>query len=150
MLQRIQTLYFLGALVLLVICFFIPLAEVVTATGAKGAFTLLGLKYVNITHDIRLLTTILSTLTGLILLISIFGYKNRKNQMKISILAIILLVSIIGVILFQFLQFKKEPGMIILTKIPLIFPLISIILTYLGYKGIKKDEELVRSYDRIR
>jgi hypothetical protein len=30
------------------------------------------------------------------------------------------------------------------------FPVISAILTYLGFRGVKKDEELIRSYDRIR
>jgi hypothetical protein len=150
MLQRMQTLYFLGALVLLITCFFIPLAEVVTASGPSGAFTLSGLKNINITTDIKLLIVILSAITSTILFVNIFGYKNRKRQMKISMTIIILLVCIIGTLLFQLIQFRKEPGMIILFKLPLVFPLISIIFTYLGYRGIKKDDELVRSYDRLR
>jgi len=33
---------------------------------------------------------------------------------------------------------------------PLAFPVVAAILTFLAFRGVKKDEELVRSYDRIR
>ena len=34
--------------------------------------------------------------------------------------------------------------------ISIIFPVVSIVFTFLAYRGIRKDELLVRSYERLR
>jgi hypothetical protein len=35
-------------------------------------------------------------------------------------------------------------------RLPVIFPVVAIILTYLAFRGIRKDEILIRSIDKIR
>jgi hypothetical protein len=51
---------------------------------------------------------------------------------------------------FYIFHIKNEIGGTIVYNYPLVFPLIAVILTYLGFRGIRKDELLVRSYERIR
>jgi hypothetical protein len=35
-------------------------------------------------------------------------------------------------------------------RMPVVFPVLAIILIYLAFRGIRKDEILIRSLDRIR
>lgn len=150
MLQRVQTLYFFGALALIVICFFVPLAVVSVLGGASVPFTLLGAKFASMV-SFNAILSFLSFATAFLLLINIFRYKNRKSQMSWVIMIIILLLIIEGLVFYLAMQMRNDFGHAAVSfKIPLIFPVISAILSYLGYRGIKKDEELVRSYDRIR
>ena len=51
---------------------------------------------------------------------------------------------------FYLTNFAKMADGPIHYKFTIIFPAIAIILTFLAYKAIKKDEKLVRSVDRIR
>jgi hypothetical protein len=91
--------------------------------------------------------TILSAGVGLAALITIFLYKNRKQQMRI--LLIVLLASVVNIILL-FLESRKfvaGEGNYDLTAA---FALVVPIFLILAMRGIKKDEKLVKSLDRLR
>lgn len=94
--------------------------------------------------------TILLVVIVLLLLIAIFSYKNRILQMRLSVFCILLMIGSIGLIYFYALHGKGKIGGEIFYLYPVIFPVVSVILAFLAFKGVKKDEELVRSYDRIR
>ena len=69
----------------------------------------------------------------------------------LACLTIIFIVIALNILVFfQIGQLKKELSMMVTYKLPLVFPLISAVLTFLAYRGIKKDDELVKSYDRLR
>jgi len=94
--------------------------------------------------------TILLVVIVLLLLITIFSYKNRILQMRLSVFSILLMIGSLGLIFFYALHGQGKIHGEIFYLYPLIFPVVSIILAFLAFKGVKKDEELVRSYDRIR
>ena len=83
-------------------------------------------------------------------IVTIFLYKKRKLQIKICYIILLLLV-IIYVINFIFTQqFLHIADFFQYIRLTFIFPFISFILVYLAIRGIKKDEKLVRSLDRLR
>ena len=94
--------------------------------------------------------TILLVFIVLLLLITIFSYKKRILQMRLSVFSILLMIGSIGLIFFYALHGQGKIHGEIFYLYPVIFPVVSTILAFLAFKGVKKDEELVRSYDRIR
>ncbi len=70
--------------------------------------------------------------------------------MRACMIIIVLLILINILVFVQIAQLKQELGMVASYKLPCVFPLIGAVLVFLAYRGIKKDEELVKSYDRIR
>lgn len=88
---------------------------------------------------------ILTIVGALFAFIGLLMFKNRKFQMKLIRLAV-LVVMIIGVRLFM--VFKEfEVSLNTNCIILLGFAFVALIL---AYRGVKKDDDLVRSVDRIR
>lgn len=150
MIQRIQTIYLLIVTLLVTLCFFMPSAELVTGTGPTASFTMFQLIKGNAGKEINGVLAAITGISSALAFFAIFFYKKRKLQLTICLLLIALLILIDVVAFIDLQQLKKEASMIVSYKLPLVFPLISAILTYLAYRGIKKDEELVQSYDRLR
>jgi len=155
MIQRIQTLYLLASSILVLLWYFMPLAELVNIES-KYIFTIYGLK--NVDNQNRLYHTviisIIATISFIATIATIFLYKNRKLQIKVSQFLLLLHTALVAVAFLIIDKAKSSLSsfneIIIHHKISIVFPLISIILIYLAIKAIKKDEELVRSADRIR
>ena len=132
--------------------FFLPLLRYIDPNSKTYELTYLGMVNIDsgdyIVKAIPL--TILLVVIVLLLLISIFSYKKRILQMRLSVFSILLMLGSLGLICFYALHGKGKTSGEIFYLYPVIFPVISVILTFLAFKGVKKDEELVRSYDRIR
>ena len=88
---------------------------------------------------------ILTVVGALLSLIGIFLFKNRKLQMKLIRLAV-LVEMVIGVRLFMVLQ-EFEVSLNTNCILLLAFAFVALIM---AYRGVKKDDDLVRSVDRIR
>ena len=69
--------------------------------------------------------------------------------MRSCIVCIILLVILNAGVYYALTNLKNAETMINY-HLPLIFPLISAIITFLAYQAIRKDEKLVSSNDRLR
>jgi hypothetical protein len=150
MIQRIQTVYLLAAFVLFALCFFIPMAGLISSTGMSDSYNLQGLHSGRSVGILGNLLMTLSVTLAIFIFANIFQYKNRKRQIKVCFFLIILLLITNAVAFYQLMMISKTLELMRSYQIPLIFPLISAILIYLASRGIKKDEELVRSYDRLR
>ena len=152
MLQRKQTVYLFFALIFMGLMFFFPLLRYIDPNSKTYELTYLGMVNIDsgdyIVKAIPL--TILLVVIVLLLLITIFSYKKRILQMRLSVFSILLMLGSLGLIYFYSLHGKGKTGGEIFYLYPVIFPVISVILAFLAFKGVKKDEELVRSYDRIR
>ena len=155
MLQRIQTVYLLAATVLISLMLFLPLAEIAAeGTGiyevlSKGWYITSGetVEVAMATWPVFILVLFLTLIT----LINIFLYKKRKLQIRICIYSIILAFGLIGLIYYYFvigIRPLDEPAYAL--SFPMVLPAIFIILIYLAFRGIRKDEILVRSLNRIR
>ena len=151
MIQRIQTVYLLAAIVVLIMIIVLPIATLVNARS--DSFTYLFYGIVNSEGQIALQAFPLAGLLVImpvISLISIFLHKNRILQMRFCIYNILLMFGSIGLIWFYSFQAKNNLFTETIFSFPIILPLVAAILTYLAFRGIRKDEILVKSIDRIR
>ncbi|WP_299226691.1 DUF4293 domain-containing protein [uncultured Psychroserpens sp.] len=87
--------------------------------------------------------------SALLSLISIFSYKNRKSQFVLGRLNIILNFILLGLFVYQSLNISGETN-VSEKGIGILLPILSIVFLVLANKAIKKDEELVKSVDRLR
>ena len=137
MIQRIQTLYLLLAFVVNgILPFFIPLW---TMTDGKVYFFIQNQIYVVVLG----LSTTLS-------LLSIVSYKKRQNQFVIDRLNIILNLILLGLFVYRSLNLSGETIAVSEKGIGMFLPIVAIVLLVLANKAIKKDEDLVKSVDRLR
>ena len=82
-------------------------------------------------------------------LISIFMFKNRKSQFMLGRLNIILNFILLGLFVYRSLNLSGE-ATVSEKGIGILLPIFSIVFLVLANKAIKKDEELVKSVDRLR
>jgi len=87
-------------------------------------------------------------LAGVLLLASIFLFKNRPLQSKIAMVSILAVVIGVGFGLYLFFTARVPAG--VTPDVGLGLPLVAIIFGILAGKYIKADEKLVRSADRLR
>jgi hypothetical protein len=94
-------------------------------------------------------TLIMSILSAVIAMITIFLFNNRKLQLKINGFLIFMCLLVIGSIaLYQFVL-----GINMITSpnyIPYVLSGFALIFSILSYRGINADDKLVRSMDRLR
>ncbi|NAY93039.1 DUF4293 family protein [Muricauda sp. JGD-17] len=82
-------------------------------------------------------------------LITIFLYKNRQNQFVMNRLNIILNLFLLGFFVYRSLSLSGE-SVISEKGIGMLIPVFSIVFLVLANRAIKKDEDLVKSVDRLR
>lgn len=93
--------------------------------------------------------TLLFGVSLFLALISIFAYKKRQNQFVLNRLNIISNLILLGLFVYRMLNLSgedttSEKG------IGFFLPIVSVVCLVLANKAIKKDEELVKSVDRLR
>ena len=137
MIQRIQTIYLILSLVATgVLPFFLPLW---TMSDGKEHYFMENQVYV-----------VLFGLSTCLSLLSILFFKNRQNQFVIGRLNIILNLILLGLFVYRSLSLSGEAVTVSEKGIGMFLPIISIIFLVLANKAIKKDEDLVKSVDRLR
>lgn len=147
MIQRIQTVYMLISAILLGLLFAVPFADI----AYEGNFYVFNINGIVGQEGLKENGWAIAGFIGLILLlhvIAIFMYKKRILQIRFLVLSILLSVGLFG--MFYFFTYYSFDGADISFRIPVVFPLISLIFDYLAIRGIGKDEALIRSMDRIR
>lgn len=152
MIQRIQTLYLLGSLILVSLLVWLNLGEIVV-DDALYQFRLSGLVAESDSSMVYsgLPLVFLVAVVALLQLFIIFSYKNRVKQMRVATFNLMLMLGITGVAWFFVSKGVESLGEgIIQYKLPLAFPVVGAILNYLAIRAIGRDEALVRSVDRIR
>jgi membrane-anchored protein YejM (alkaline phosphatase superfamily) len=82
-------------------------------------------------------------------LIALFSFKNRKFQFVLGRLNIIINFILLGFFVYQLLIPPGE-SQISEKGVGIFIPILSIVLLVLANKAIKKDEDLVKSVDRLR
>lgn len=100
--------------------------------------------------DKVLLLGILLALIPVLSVVCIFLYRKRKLQMKFSLILILLSFLLITVIVWHGYRIATQYGASLQPGINMVFPLLILFFAGMAYRNIKKDEDLVRSYDRLR
>ncbi|WP_299257807.1 DUF4293 domain-containing protein [uncultured Aquimarina sp.] len=94
---------------------------------------------------------VLGMFTGsaVLALVSIFLFKNRQLQFVLGRINILLNFILLGVFVYWSLTLSGET-LVSEKGIGMLIPVISIVLLVVANKAIKKDENLVKSVDRLR
>ncbi len=127
MIQRLQTLY----LFLVVIC------SAIMLMGGYISTSMMPL-------------AILLIVIMLISVIGIFMYKTRKQQRMLVLIAVFIDILAIGLEAYYLYLAQNGQNNVMVLNFRVVVPVVNLILLILASRGIKKDDDLVRSYDRLR
>jgi succinate-acetate transporter protein len=136
MIQRIQTLYLLAVAIL---------------TGVLPF-------WVNLWSDQQgnevfarqeTMVSLLFYAVAVLSVVSVFLYKKRKNQFVLNRLNILLNLFLLGFFVYRSLNLSGET-LVSEKGIGMLIPVFSIVFLALANRAIKKDEDLVKSVDRLR
>jgi len=91
---------------------------------------------------------VLFFLSAFVAIVSIFSFKDRLKQFVLGRIIILINLFLLGVLIYLSLNL---PGEVTSEKgIGMFIPTVAILFTVLANKAIKKDEDLVKSVDRLR
>lgn len=144
MIQRIQTVYLvLALLVSSSLPFFLNIWENLVDVNVY-AFDLIDSEVLNLK-----LIPILFGISAVVSLITIFKFKNRQTQFVLGRINILINLFILGLLVYHL---QSLSGEIFISEkgIGSTLPLITIVLLVMANRAIKKDEDLVKSVDRLR
>lgn len=171
MLSRIQTVFFALGIITIGVLFAADIArwEYTPTDNTAGISIDFKLSGISIVKDVdeamnngsiekkTLQLQLISIAAGLFLVMAIALYKNRALQMKVARLAMFAGILLTGIIAYYCFVVVPQTELNIpsgqLKMIPsvgLFLPLIASVFAFLGYRGVKKDDDLVKSVDRIR
>ena len=139
MIQRVQSIWLLLAALTLVSLFFFPLLF-------KSVNNTEYLLYIDGQHVAAM---ILNGVTILICLVCIFQFKNRPMQKRLIMINIVL---IIATAVLSVLNASLLPGGISGASLHIgsAMFVLALLFCILAIRGIRKDEQLLRSADRLR
>ena len=160
MIQRIQTVYLLLSIVCLVLCLCNPVGTITAADGASATMYNLWLSLTNpLTGAVDHVVSPWAALFGLLVLtaslqtLAIFLFKKRALQMRTVNLSMLFLVAYY-VVAVTFLYISKYEDQSLLSAFrPTMWaalPFVGIVFSYLAFRGILKDQLLIKSLDRLR
>ena len=149
MIQRIQSIYLLLAAVFFSTAFFLPYLAM-EMPGVEVAQPVLADGQFNYSDNVGLFG--LTVLGAILSVSSIFLYGNRSLQSKLCALTTLIaaLMFILAAIAGQTLRSNLPEGEVIQFGLGWIAPVGAILFSRLAANAIRKDEQLVRSMDRLR
>ena len=162
MIQRIQSIWLFLAVITLVCLFFLPLLTKTVEGGEYGIYTSgvhheikgeagsgYSLSSVTSVGWISILPVVLNMVAALLSLITVFLFRNRTLQKRLIGLTIFMIILMTGC---SALNIELLPGGFAgaSVKVGTFLPLLAIIFGLLALRGIRKDEQLLRSADRLR
>ena len=151
MIQRIQTLFLLAVALLSGLMLTGDLIQLTAGGGTVFSMSFLGMEN-NGGEVIQRLwpMTVILAVVPLLALVTIFLYKKRSLQMRLTMLVLLLSLGTLILGAFYVLMFDRKIDVNIIWKVKVLFPLITAILAWVAWRAILKDEVRVRSYDRLR
>jgi len=132
MIQRIQTIYLL-------------LAAAATALLYKIPFLQFNENKEWVWEDQA--TLIFTAAAAALFFLSILLFKNRSNQMRLNRVAILFNLALVGYMVYWYFTGAETTGKILPGAA---LPFVSLVLGFLSLRNIRKDDNLVKSVDRLR
>jgi hypothetical protein len=123
--------------------------------GTRYAINYRGLGQLTEDNKFELIRTMvpLSVMLALIPLVSlivVFLFRYRRVQLRLTFTLIILSVLLVAATAYYGISVIQNYEVSLVPGYKMFLPLIILIFTLLAYRGIRKDEELVKSYERLR
>jgi hypothetical protein len=155
MIQRIQSLYLFLTSLVSILFLKGPFLTFFDKSGSEIKLTFSGIFKFAVNADTFKMgeswpLLVMVVLIPLLSLVIIFFYKNRSFQLLLSGILILLVSVFIGVSLVYTYTIISQNDAAFSSWYKLIIPAIQLMLSFLAYRGIKKDDNLVKSYDRLR
>lgn len=157
MIQRIQTIFLFFAIILTSLSMVLPIAFYSNiTTGIQFEYSILKFLSPENPNNLGFNSLPLFVPAAISIVFSIaalFMFKNRKFQINMTIYSIVFNLVYVGLLVYYILSVLSNSATIdvnVSHKYPLIFPIIALIFSFLAIRGIKKDDELVKSLDRLR
>lgn len=154
MIQRKQSLYLLLSLAFTGILFFINIASI---CGADGIFEMrfYGLKNAtpgaeSTEEAVIWPLAVMCVMPALLLLMSLFLYKRRPLQMKVTGIAAALQIGLVIFLNVTHYTIVSDLDYEWTFSAYTLIPIVGAILSILAYRGISDDEALIRSLNRLR
>ncbi len=143
MIQRIQSIYLLLILILSSLLFFFPFqTNIIGFSEIKD----IQLSLLDTSNTYLFIASVVNLIVIINTATTILMYKRRPLQI---LLCHIISVNIIVLTVFMYIGSSQIEGLPTY-KLPYIIPILNIILVQLAKYYIKKDEDLVKSANRIR
>lgn len=157
MIQRIQTVYFLAIAVLSAITFFVPVANLYDAVNVllyklnyQGLVLVDGETPLVLNNLATWSLKVISGIIPLVALVTIFLYKKRVLQVRLSFINMLLMFGYYAILFICLIQGARSMEADWNLRIPAAFPLVCVVLDWLAIRAIGKDEALIRSLHRLR
>ncbi len=160
MIQRIQSLYLLLSAILVGLVIVFPLVEFATydnfaRLSAFSLETAIGDGHWQLVSRLWALGILFSA-TALLNFVTIFLFKKRLLQIRLTHYSFIMKIAVVAVVVYFSFVIKNDireyspdfQG--VKPCIGSLFVIIAMVFDWLAIKAIRKDEALVRSIDRIR
>lgn len=153
MIQRIQSVYLALVVILSLLGLCLPMAQYFDGVDMVSSFN--NFRSVSeakgATADFGPCALgILQIIVALITIVAILLFHFRMRQLRLIIFSTILLVGVVGYYALLAWKFQQMTGATFHLCTAAIFPVLNIILNCMAIHGIRKDEALVRSLDRLR
>lgn len=138
--QRIQTLFLLLAVVFMAMFCLTPFATLDCAESAES--------WAPVFVKDAPVFMVLNLVIAVLLFLGIFMFKNLRQQMKVTLVSIVLICA--SIVTFGFVLFVGMPGAHIIWTGGVLLLVAALICALFAYRGMKKDHKLLTSYDRLR
>ncbi len=136
--QRLQTLFLLIAVI--VMCAFCALPYA-TGTAENGTTVEIFAK------DAPVLL-IVNILIAVLLFISIFMFKNLRQQKKVTLLSMILICT--SVVTSCVIVYANTPGGALIWTGGVVLLVVALVFALMAYRRMSRDQRILRSYDTLR
>jgi len=155
MIQRIQSLYLLLTSLLSLLFLSGSYLKFFNTSGSEIYLNLKGIWQSSGTGNDEMIRSLIPQ-SGIMILIfilsmtALFLFKKRKIQLKLVGVIILLIILFIGLMLYHLFWITGKYQADLVPGYKMFIPLLILVFGILAYRGIKRDENLVRSYDRLR
>lgn len=139
--QRWQSVWLLFAASLVAIFCFVPVAVVSNPATELAA--------ANLTMANFPVLAIVNGLVAVLLFIAIFLYKNTRLQKRVTLLSMLLICVVAVVTLTMALNGHDEAARVEIGGSVLLL-IGALVFSAMAYRGIRRDEKLLRAADRLR
>lgn len=143
MIQRIQSLWLLIAALVFGLLLKYPFAGTTLLNGGEQLANTGG----------QIFLFIIAIVLTVSPIVAIFLYKNRSNQKKIIWVSLLLNFLFMALMYLKSEDMKELPGIVqnsFTYKPAAVLPIVYLVLLVMAYSGIRKDEKLIKSVDRLR
>ena len=135
MIQRIQSIWLLLAAIIMASLFYFEIYKLPAAS---------------ITLANNYIGMVLTGISILLSIFTIFRFKNRKSQLNFIWLNLLINAGLLAWLFFSISKETEAAGATGGYRLGAFIPVIVIVLLFLARGGIRKDEKLLKSLDRLR